>query len=130
MEESTKRFRKRDAILECIQNTTCHPTAETVHEMLRTTHPDISLATVYRNLALFKKQGKIISVGTVNGSERFDGNTQPHVHLVCEDCTAIEDLREMNIPDWLCQEAQRLTGYQVQGCQITFLGTCTNCQEK
>ena len=55
MESATKQFRKRNAILECLRSTDQHPSAETVHEMLKAEHPDISLATVYRNLALFKK---------------------------------------------------------------------------
>ena len=70
MEAATKHFRKRDAILECLRGTTAHPSAETVHEMLQKDHPDISLATVYRNLALFKKQGLIQSIGTVGGIEQ------------------------------------------------------------
>ena len=71
MEAATKQFKKRNAILSCLRGTVLHPSAEMVHEMLREEHPDISLATIYRNLALFKSQGLIQSVGTVNGSERF-----------------------------------------------------------
>ena len=71
MESSGKQFKKRNAILNCLMNTDTHPSAEMVHQMLQETTPDISQATVYRNLALFKKQGQIISVGTVNGIERF-----------------------------------------------------------
>ena len=32
--EATKQFRKRNAILSCLQQTDTHPTAEMVHEML------------------------------------------------------------------------------------------------
>ena len=83
METGTKQFRKRNAILECLRSTDTHPSADMVHDMLRPDHPDISLATVYRNLALFKKQGLIQSVATVSGIERFDANTNPHVHFIC-----------------------------------------------
>ena len=55
-------------------------------------YPDISLGTVYRNLALFKQQGLIQSVATVNGPERFDANIEPHVHFICTDCDAVIDL--------------------------------------
>ena len=79
--ETTKQFRKRNAILACLRGTTCHPSAEKLYQMLQQEHPDISLATVYRNLALFKSQGIIASVATVDGVERFDGNIEPHVHL-------------------------------------------------
>ena len=129
MASTAKHFKKRDAILECLKNTDCHPSAETVHEMLQQTNPDISLATVYRNLALFKKQGKIISVGTVQGSERFDGNTAPHVHFVCTDCGTVLDLHEMVIPPDLNQEAEKISKCRVHSCHAFFEGLCTNCIE-
>ena len=49
-----KHSRKRDAILECLRCTTSHPTAEWIYTQLKPTIPDLSLATVYRNLAMFK----------------------------------------------------------------------------
>ena len=127
MELSTKQFRKRNAILECLQNTQAHPSAETLFQMLQKEHPDISLATVYRNLTLFKNQGLIQSLGTVNGIERFDGNTAPHVHFICGTCNSVLDLPEMEAPESLCSEAAKATGGQVTGCQLIFTGTCQDC---
>ena len=127
MEATTKHFRKRDAILECLRSTNAHPSAETVHEMLRKEHPDISLATVYRNLALFKKQGLIQSIGTVNGIERFDGNARAHVHFVCSCCDAVLDLPAMGTPESLCTAAAEQVGGQVTGCSLIFTGKCSHC---
>ena len=128
MEAATKQFRKRNAIMECLRSTDLHPSAETVHEMLRQEHPDISLATVYRNLALFKRQGLIQSLGTVNGVERFDANTMPHVHFICNGCDAVMDLPQVQVPQALGTEAEEATGCQVSSCQLTFTGLCQNCQ--
>jgi len=127
MEAATKHFRKRSAILECLQGTTAHPSAETVHSMLQRNHPDISLATVYRNLTLFKKQGLIQSIGTVSGIERFDANTAPHVHFVCTCCDAVLDLPQMDIPENLCSAAAEGVGGQVTGCSLIFTGKCGHC---
>ena len=127
MEPATKQFRKRNAILECLKSTDQHPSAETVHEMLRIEHPDISLATVYRNLALFKKQGLIQSIGTVNGIERFDANTDPHVHFVCTGCDAVLDFPQVEVPTSLGTDAEKQTGCHIAGCQLTFTGLCQNC---
>ena len=127
METSNKQFRKRNAILNCLMNTDTHPSAEMVHPMLQESHPDISQATVYRNLALFKKQGKIISVGNVNGTERFDANTEPHVHFICNNCDAVLDLHQISVPTELSSDAEQSTGCQVQSCQLTFTGLCGNC---
>jgi len=130
MENCTKHFRKRNAILSCLQQTDTHPSAEMVHVMLRPEHPDISLATVYRNLSLFKNQGIIQSLGMIHGIERFDANTAPHVHFVCNCCSAVMDLHQMDAPQRLCSEAAQYIGGQVDSCQLMFFGTCRSCLAK
>ena len=127
MERKTKHFRKRDAILNCVCSTTEHPSAEWVYEHVKEEIPDISLATVYRNLSFFKEQGKIISLGTVNGVERFDGNTNPHVHFICTGCDRVLDLLGMKVPEELNNAASKESGGQVTGCQLSFTGLCENC---
>ena len=128
MEANTKQFRKRNAILECLRSTHTHPSAEMVHEMLREAHPDISLATVYRNLTYFKNQGLATSVATVRGVERFDANTEPHVHFICTGCDAVIDLEQIEVPQTLDAQVERSSGCRVSSCQLTFNGLCSNCQ--
>ncbi|MBO5891806.1 MAG: transcriptional repressor [Oscillospiraceae bacterium] len=123
----TKHFRKRDAILTCIKDTDVHPSADWVFSQLKPQIPDLSIGTVYRNLALFKEQGDIISLGTVQGVERFDGNTEPHVHFICTGCGRVDDLPEMEVPKAFCSEAASQTGGQVECCQLTFTGRCSQC---
>ena len=130
MAAESKQFRKRNAILECLRSTDVHPSAETLHQMLQATDPDISLATVYRNLALFKRQGIITSLGAVNGIERFDGVTEPHVHFICSCCSSVRDLPQMEIPESLCAQVSGTTGGQVDSCQLIFTGICRECLAK
>ena len=130
MEAAVKQFRKRNAILACLQGTTSHPSAEMVHQMLQKEHPDISLATVYRNLARFKSQGLVSSVATVRGVERFDAVTHPHVHFICCSCDAVMDLPRMEIPESLTMEAEEISGCHVQDCRLTFTGLCEKCAKK
>ena len=129
MEAKTKQFRKRSAILDCLRSTKAHPSAEMLYEMLQKEHPDISLATVYRNLALFKSQGLIQSLGTVGGIERFDGNIQPHVHFICNSCNGVTDLPEITVPQQLQVTVESATGGRVAECQLSFTGMCQNCCE-
>ena len=130
MEAAVKQFRKRNAILACLQGTTSHPSAEMVHQMLQKEHPDISLATVYRNLARFKSQGLVSSVATVHGVERFDAMTHPHVHFICCSCDAVMDLPRMEVPESLTMEAEEISGCHVQDCRLTFTGLCEKCAKK
>ena len=130
MEQRQKHFRKREAILACLRSTTLHPGADWVYTQLKPDFPDLSLGTVYRNLTFFKEQGQIISVGTVNGVERFDGNTHPHVHFICTGCDAVIDLPEIAVPQELTESAAMSTGGQVNSCSLTFTGLCSNCKNK
>ena len=129
MEPATKHFRKRDAILTCLRQTNEHPSAEWVYTRLKAEYPDISLGTVYRNLSLFKEQGLINSLGTVKGVERFDGDTAPHVHFVCTSCGRVMDLTGMGLPECLNSEAVRCAGGRVDSWQLTFSGSCQECQK-
>lgn len=128
MERKAKHFQKRDAILSCLRGTKTHPTAEWIYEQLRLSDADISLATVYRNLALFKRQGLIQSVATVNGTERFDGNPLPHVHFICNGCDAVTDLEGISVPQELSSAAGQCAGGTIEGCQLTFSGLCSQCK--
>ena len=130
MEATTKHFRKRDAILTCLRSTKVHPSAEWVYEQLKAEHSDISLATVYRNLARFKERGDIVSLGTVGGIERFDGNTEPHVHFVCNDCDSVLDLEGIAAPEELSTTVSQKTGTRISGCQLIFTGKCNQCINK
>ena len=127
MEKATKHFRKRDAILTCLRETTEHPSAEWVYSQLKQEIPDLSLGTVYRNLSLFKEQGIISSLGTVKGVERFDANTEPHVHYICTECGKVLDLQKIQVPEDLNQAAATDSGGEVTGCQLTFTGICGQC---
>lgn len=129
MEVSTKHFRKRDAILQYLQSVTDHPSAERVFTQLKAQIPDLSMGTVYRNLNLFKQQGLAVSVATIKGVERFDGNTDPHVHFICQECDAVIDLMDMEIPDSLKSVAERSSGGQVAECQLCFTGICQDCMK-
>ena len=127
MEPRSKHFRKRDAILHYLRHTDQHPSAETVYASLKAEIPDLSLGTVYRNIALFKQQGLIISLGSVNGVERYDGNIDPHVHFVCTDCGCIRDLHALHVPEELNTAASREADAVVDHCHLTFHGRCHDC---
>ena len=52
-----KYSKQRASIKEYLLHTTAHPTADTVYLHIKEEFPNISLGTVYRNLALLKHYG-------------------------------------------------------------------------
>ena len=97
------------------------------YKKLKNEIPDLSLATVYRNLNEFIADGDAISVGFVNSQERFDGNTKPHTHFVCEKCSRVLDLDCFNEDSVLDSSAQEEFGGTVRYHSLVFYGLCPEC---
>ena len=127
METVRKHSKKRDAILHCIRSTRSHPSAEWVYQQLKPEIPDLSLGTVYRNLAMFKADGTIQSLGTVAGLERYDGNTTPHTHFICTHCGTVIDLEHVELPGATLAEAGTYAGGAIFSYQLQFFGRCSRC---
>ncbi len=124
---TSKRSRQREAILRVLCGTKLHPTADWVYEEVRKEIPNISLGTVYRNLAKLSEDNVIIKLGLGAGIEHFDGNPNPHYHVVCAECGAIEDidaepLAELN--NW----ASKLFKGEIYKHSAVFFGKCERCK--
>ena len=125
--KSRNRSHKRDAILAMVRSTTDHPTAEWVYHQLKPEIPDLSLATVYRNLTLFKEDGTIKSVGAIAGQERFDGNLDTHGHFVCDSCHAVIDIHVPVDSTHMMTQVESCKGFKVERFNITMHGSCQDC---
>jgi len=130
MERTVRYSRKREAILAAIRATNCHPSAEWIYQQLKPCHPDLSLGTVYRNLAFFQEHGQIKSVGVVRGQERFDAILTPHSHFVCNCCGSVLDLPDLQPGGELDGSVSRQYGLVVQRHELTFYGLCPSCSNQ
>jgi Fur family peroxide stress response transcriptional regulator len=131
-----KHSKKRDAILERIRSTSSHPGAQWVYDQLKADIPGLSLATVYRNIKLFQREGSVVSVGVVDGEERFDGRVEPHPHFVCACCGRIMDYDAPELPpefframENLEDEALVQNGFVIDYRKTVFNGLCAECSE-
>ena len=120
--------RKREAVLNCLRGTTTHPTADWVYQQLKKEYPDMSLGTVYRNLAQCKQRGEIISVGVVDGFEHFDARVEPHDHFVCHCCGRVDDVFDLPLPEDLNEQAMARTGAEIDSRALLFYGRCAACR--
>ena len=131
MEKATRYSKKREAILDAIRSTDTHPSADWVYQTLRPVFPDLSLGTVYRNLARFKEEGLVVSVGTVNGQERFDAIVSPHTHFICQTCGAVLDLPGLRAEENLDLDGiARKHGVEIDHHDLIFYGRCPGCSPK
>ncbi len=122
--------KKRQAILDCLRATKSHPTADWIYTQLKPKLPDLSLATVYRNLGQLKEAGLIRTVGNVDGNERYDGNAKDHPHAVCTSCGTIIDVEDYPLPEEYLSHIMHDTGFEIVSTGIEFSGTCCECRKK
>lgn len=117
---------KRNAIYNVLCGTDTHPSARWVYEKLKSEMPELSLGTVYRNIALFKEEGKVQVVCSVNGEERIDGNALPHPHFVCNSCGRVYDVGGRNSKSEITSELSEM-GFAVESEYILCYGNCPEC---
>jgi Fur family peroxide stress response transcriptional regulator len=122
-----KRSRQRERILEILQSTETHPTADWVYEQLKEEFPNLSMGTVYRNLNILIEQGLVGKIDFGSTFDRFDANTGPHYHFICERCGAIIDLG-LPIDTSLNERVNNQTPYNARKHRIEFFGLCDQCR--
>lgn len=127
MEQVRKRSKKREAIYTALRNTREHPSADMLYSWLKPLYPDLSLGTVYRNLSMFVEDGSAVCVGNVAGQERYDADTRPHAHFVCEKCGKVLDVETSEKVSCMYPEVEESTGGEVHTHALTFSGICRDC---
>ena len=112
-------------ILEELNKTRKHPTAETLYTEVKKRLPEISIGTVYRNLELLTECGKAQRIIDRKRKNRFDGNPERHFHIECTNCGMVDDLPH-NIADILRNDID--IGYEITGYDLYFYGLCPDCK--
>ena len=117
--------RQREAILEVLRSTDIHPTASWIYTKVKERIPNISLGTVYRNLAALSEAGEILNFSVGDLSERYDGNANPHLHLYCRCCGSITDsCFKSDIISQIASEYE----FSFTNSVLMVYGICKNCK--
>ncbi len=124
-----KRSRQRDRILQLLQSTGRHPTADWIYNRLKEEFPNLSMGTVYRNLNVLAEQGLLGRIDFGSTFDRFDANTRPHYHFICERCDSIIDL-DLPVDAGLDERVRKSTPFEVHRHRIEFYGICERCRKE
>ena len=92
-------------------------------------YPNISLGTVYRNLNFLVEQKEAVRLTWGDGSERYDGNLEPHYHLLCNGCGGVFDLMMDSLEHIDTLAAANYEG-TIEGHGVVFYGKCPECARK
>jgi len=99
--------------------------------------PTMSFATVYNTLSALCDAGLGAQLSLAPGSARFDPNTQPHDHVVCDVCGAVRDIpvpvpaRSSSAPvdgGLTTAGATAALGFFVRSVERIVRGLCVHCR--
>ncbi len=121
--------RQREVILQTLKSNVVHPTAEYLYAILKEKEPNISLATLYRNLNQLAENDIIKKIDGLEPSSHFDHNTHEHYHFICEKCKRVYDISADVAPD-VIRKTEENTGFLVKKHDIVFSGLCRECLEQ
>ena len=101
-----------------------HTTSEELIAYMSKNNSDVSLATIYRNLAIMIEDGQVRKL-KLGDSLIYETVKEKHYHFVCLGCRSIYDVKQsdaINIPN-------ELKDSQVVDYDLTFFGYCKNCKK-
>jgi len=126
--KKTRNTRQRGVILDILQESCSHPTAETVYREARRVLPNISLGTVYRNLNFLRDQGAVREIRpSEGGSSRFEGAHTPHAHFHCVHCNALLDIPlPATLGNLRFEEEERISAVSL--IDLHVIGSCVGCE--
>lgn len=112
-------------ILDIVEGSKDHPTAEDIFKILRDGGNHMSMATVYNNLNSLVSEGQIRRLSVDGRTDRFD-RTARHDHMVCSVCGRIRDLWMDDLTDVF----ERASGEKVDSYDLNIFYVCEDCQKK
>lgn len=118
-------MRYEKSILNIINTSTEHMTAEQIYLTLKSSYPSVALATVYNNLNSLYQQKKIRKISIEGKPDRYDKNTR-HDHLICSNCGELSDIYLSDITSQLEQQ----TGFPIESYDLKIQYLCPKCREK
>jgi len=121
---------QRLAIVTILAKSEAHPSVEDIYDQIKKDFPTMSLATVYRNVALIESLGEVLELGFPDGSNRYDGNKPtPHAHVICIRCKEIVD-PDLDSLDEMKEEVALETNFKILNHRLDFFGICSNCMRE
>ena len=101
---------------------------EALHDRVRIRNPNVSLATVYRTLAVLKEMGLVEENRLGQEHAHYETVQEaPHYHFVCRDCGRVIEFEAPLVNQAiqrLCQEQ----GIYVTDTHLRLSGRCARCR--
>lgn len=121
---------QRRLILSVLEESDIHLDAETLFVRAKARDPDISLATVYRTLAVLKEMGLVEEHSLGEEHAHFEAvRDQPHYHFVCLGCGRVIEFDAPQMAQ-IEQDVSEREGVCVADVHLRLSGYCAQCQDQ
>jgi len=117
---------QRLAILEFLESTTSHPTADEVYMAVHKSCPTIARATIYNTLEALTKAATILQLTMDPGAARYDADIAPHLHFRCRLCGTVYDV---STKKHHCLSSE-VDGHEIEAVRTYAFGVCASCRGK
>ena len=87
-----KYSKQREEILNIVENSSDHPSVDTIYLRVKERIPNISLGTVYRNLSMLYENNLVRKISNPNGADHYDKTLIDHAHIFCIKCLKMYDV--------------------------------------
>jgi len=118
---------QRLAVIHALLASDNHPSSDEICATVRRTHPHVSLNTVHRILNEFCEVGEARKVTLLHDVARYDGNVEPHHHVLCVRCRRVHDI-EMPEVDKLLAGTPSLGEFALLRCSLEIEALCRRCR--
>ena len=105
-----------------------HPGASLIYKRAKKKKKSLSLSTTYATLHEFSRHGVIKTLQFDKMEDRYDGNLEEHINLICERCKRILDY---NVPFTVDpKKVVKKTGFSITDTRLEYYGLCRECREE
>jgi Fe2+ or Zn2+ uptake regulation protein len=119
---------QRLAIIEVlVEQGDLHPGARLVYEEAKKKKRSLSLSTAYATLNELSRHGIIKTLQFDRMENRYDGNLEEHINLICERCKKILDYKVPIAVDQ--REVAKKTGFSITDTRLEYYGYCKECRK-
>jgi Fur family peroxide stress response transcriptional regulator len=120
---------QRIAIVEVlIEQGDLHPGARFIYEEAKKKKKSLSLSATYATLNELSRYGIIKMLQFDKMENRYEGNLEEHINLICERCKKILDYKVPIIVDQ--RGVAKKTGFSVTDARLEYYGYCKECRAK
>lgn len=117
---------QRDHVLELINASGTHLSAQEIYLRAKKKHPKLSQATVYRNLEQLEELQAISAMQGPLGITYYEAFAEPHHHFVCRVCRKIQNLETPNVN--ICTSCiTKKSSIKIEKIVTTLFGVCEKC---